>query len=121
MSGPRFTKEEVYELARKRWPEPAVLVLGEECVLGYWAPNGETTSTERLILRSRTQAVVPVARAKTWDQVADLAGLSSSLEGDPTLPSVVESTEPSALAEPVEPAVTGVYERPGPGLNGAGR
>ena len=69
-----MTKEEVYDLARKRYTDPAVVQLyGGDCILGYWVlKEGQK---EPLMFTTPLQGVVLVARASSWVELAREAGL----------------------------------------------
>jgi hypothetical protein len=71
-----MTKEEVYELARKRYADPAVIFLNGECILGYWVKKEEVPPMD-LMFTCESQGVVLVARAASWEAVAELAGLGA--------------------------------------------
>jgi hypothetical protein len=73
------TKEEIYELARKQYAEPAVLCLGGECILGYWIKRSEAKAMP-LMFTCKTQGVVLVARGATWEEVVAKSGLLSPLK-----------------------------------------
>jgi hypothetical protein len=74
------TKEEVYDLARKRFTDPAVVMLyGGECILGYWVlKEGQK---EPLMFVTPRQGVVVVERASSWEALAEKAGLAPSKKG----------------------------------------
>lgn len=69
-----MTKEEIYDLALKRYKEPAVLRLGSEYILGYWLLKTEAKGVP-LMLEGHTSGVVLVARAASLDLLAKEAGL----------------------------------------------
>ncbi len=75
-----MTALEVYDLALKDYPDPAVFREGEACVLGYWGKR-EEAGDRRFFLRTSgvgvdgERGVIEVARAASWDEVARAAGL----------------------------------------------
>lgn len=76
-----MTKEEVYDLACKIYTSPAVMRLGDECILGYWVdvPKDEN-HTFILKTRSGLKGVVVVEAAASWKALAAKADLLNATE-----------------------------------------
>ena len=106
-----MTKEQLYDLARKRWDEPAVCTFGGECLLGYWVKKTDPEYA-RAVFTCKSQGVVVVVRAASWAALGALAGLveperivlSVREDGSPLLAEVRGAEEP-------QPAITGIYEK----------
>jgi hypothetical protein len=67
------TKEEVYDLARKRYTDPVVMRFGDEYILGYWVPK--EGQKEPLMFMTPRQGVVLVEAASSYKALAEKAGL----------------------------------------------
>lgn len=110
-----MTKEQLYTLACVRYAEPAVLMLGNECILGYWVLRTAAKGIP-LMLTSKRFGMVLVERASSWDALARKADLAPL---------------PVAAALPMNPPPTGssrpMLDIPLPApssrrkLNGAGK
>jgi len=70
-----MTRTELYDLACRKWKDPAVILLGDECILGEWMSVGEVRPDDGVVLSNEKQAVQVLARAATWDELAVKVGL----------------------------------------------
>ena len=70
-----MTKEEVYDLACKRFTDPLVMRFGDECILGYWVLREGGASNVTLMFATPRQGVVLVEAASSYKALAEKAGL----------------------------------------------
>lgn len=69
------TSWEVYDLAiARRWKEPAILRLGDRCVIGEWTPLAEIDPND-LICATRSRGILVRGEGSTWEEAARAAGL----------------------------------------------
>ncbi len=71
-----MTQNEVYDLACAKLKEPAVVMMGSECVIGEWVSLAEYNEF-LCVLTSKTRGVRVLGRGASWAEAVADAGLDS--------------------------------------------
>lgn len=92
-----MTKEEAYDLACTKMPEPAVLMVGDRYVIGEWIALAELPEgASPLILACKERGVRIMGEGQSWDEAVVNARLVP-VGGDATLMLAEANARPSVI------------------------
>lgn len=80
-----MTAVEAYDLACKTMKSPAVVMMGDQCVIGEWVKLSEYNATLCLFV-SKSQGVKVRGQGKTWTEAATKARLFTTTKDTPVTP-----------------------------------
>lgn len=70
-----MTEVEVYDLACTKWKDPAVMRMGDRCIIGVWVSLQEQVENDDRILHSKDKGIRVIGEGLTWKEAVVNAGL----------------------------------------------